>query len=202
MFLVWKVSKLWPLLRGAYKSSLSHKPRPSKAVKTQWRVGQKLAPFKSHPFSSYVIVITLLFHALNLVPLFFSNIFCVDLSFSVVSCPEQFNPVNGSMNCLHPLGSFSFRSTCGFSCDEGYELVPSNSTSLQCGASGSWNDSQPHCSGMTSEQNLHVAGTKCDQLKKQMYTYAEINSQILMTFVERYIKGHWRPSKTVTVVNS
>ena len=101
------------------------------------------------------------------------------ISFSVVPCPALSNPVNGSMNCHHLLGSFSYRSTCGFTCDEGYELVPSNSTSLQCGASGRWNNSQPQCSGMSLEHNLHVPGTNSDWLEKQMYTYAETISQIL-----------------------
>ena len=98
----------------------------------------------------------------------FSNAFSVDFSLSVVPCPGLSIPVNGSMDCHHPLGSFSYRSTCGFTCDEGYELVPSNSTSLECRASGQWNDSQPQCSGMTPESkllcSLHIFTQLCAQL--------------------------------------
>ena len=76
-------------------------------------------------------------------------IFCINLSFTVVSCSELSSPTNGSMKCQNPLGSFNYRSTCAFTCDAGYRLVPSSPTSLQCGASGRWSGSQPQCSGMT-----------------------------------------------------
>ncbi|XP_042178504.1 E-selectin [Oncorhynchus tshawytscha] len=49
------------------------------------------------------------------------------------------------MACSHPLGSFSYLSTCTFTCEEGYERLASSSATLQCGASGQWNDSQPQC---------------------------------------------------------
>ncbi|XP_052321807.1 E-selectin-like isoform X1 [Oncorhynchus keta] len=63
----------------------------------------------------------------------------------VVSCSELYEPGKGSMACSHPLGSFSYLSTCTFTCEEGYERLASSSATLQCGASGQWNDSQPQC---------------------------------------------------------
>ncbi|XP_045061351.1 E-selectin-like isoform X2 [Coregonus clupeaformis] len=63
----------------------------------------------------------------------------------VVLCSELYEPGKGSMTCSHPLGSFSYLSTCTFTCEEGYERVASRSATLQCGASGLWNDSQPQC---------------------------------------------------------
>ncbi|XP_055799804.1 E-selectin-like isoform X1 [Salvelinus fontinalis] len=63
----------------------------------------------------------------------------------VVLCSELYEPEKGSMACSHPLGSFSYLSTCTFTCEEGYERLASSSATLQCGASGQWNDSQPQC---------------------------------------------------------
>ncbi|XP_042178665.1 P-selectin-like [Oncorhynchus tshawytscha] len=63
----------------------------------------------------------------------------------VVLCSELYEPGKGSMACSHPLGSFSYLSTCTFTCEEGYERLASSSATLQCGASGQWNDSQPQC---------------------------------------------------------
>ncbi|XP_045543903.1 E-selectin isoform X3 [Salmo salar] len=60
-------------------------------------------------------------------------------------CSELYEPGKGSMACSHPLGSFSYLSTCTFTCEEGYERLASSSATLQCGASGQWNDSQPQC---------------------------------------------------------
>ncbi|CDR00991.1 unnamed protein product, partial [Oncorhynchus mykiss] len=63
----------------------------------------------------------------------------------LVLCSELYEPGNGSMACSHPLGSFSYLSTCTFTCEEGYERLAYSSATLQCGASGQWNDSQPQC---------------------------------------------------------
>ncbi|KAL1022888.1 hypothetical protein UPYG_G00033780 [Umbra pygmaea] len=61
----------------------------------------------------------------------------------LVRCTELCEPGRGKMACSHPLGSFSFLSTCEFICDEGYEI--SSSPVLRCGASGQWNSSHPQC---------------------------------------------------------
>ncbi|XP_051581061.1 E-selectin-like isoform X4 [Myxocyprinus asiaticus] len=63
----------------------------------------------------------------------------------LVQCPELKDPQEGSMQCHHPMGNFSYQSTCEFVCEEGYKLGDSSSSTLFCGASGHWNDSQPYC---------------------------------------------------------
>ncbi|XP_066548802.1 E-selectin [Amia ocellicauda] len=60
-----------------------------------------------------------------------------------VQCDTLETPSNGSLHCVHPLGNFSFNSTCEFACDKGYRLV--GSSSLACGAAGQWSDLQPQC---------------------------------------------------------
>ncbi|KAJ7332409.1 hypothetical protein JRQ81_014589, partial [Phrynocephalus forsythii] len=47
------------------------------------------------------------------------------------------------MNCSHPLGKFSYRSNCGFSCDNGFEL--SGPATLQCLPFGNWTAEIPQC---------------------------------------------------------
>ncbi|XP_036438467.1 sushi, von Willebrand factor type A, EGF and pentraxin domain-containing protein 1-like [Colossoma macropomum] len=63
----------------------------------------------------------------------------------VVQCSDLTEPLHSSMQCDHPLGSFSYQSSCEFTCEEGYTLTPSSSSKLMCEASGHWNDSQPIC---------------------------------------------------------
>uniref|UniRef100_A0A8C1S7B9 E-selectin n=1 Tax=Cyprinus carpio TaxID=7962 RepID=A0A8C1S7B9_CYPCA len=62
-----------------------------------------------------------------------------------VRCPELIKPQKGQMQCLHSLDIFSYQSTCEFMCEEGYTLRDSSSSTLLCGATGHWNDSQPTC---------------------------------------------------------
>ncbi|XP_050948113.1 E-selectin-like isoform X2 [Labeo rohita] len=63
----------------------------------------------------------------------------------LVQCPELTKPQKGQMQCQHPMGSFSYQSTCEFVCEEGYTVQDSSSSTLFCGATGHWNDSQPTC---------------------------------------------------------
>ena len=72
------------------------------------------------------------------------------LSSTVVQCQNLIPPSRGSMKCSDPLGPSSYGSTCVFTCDEGYEFdgSPSNTLTLQCQSSGSWNASQLPCVGM------------------------------------------------------
>ncbi|XP_069050188.1 E-selectin [Lepisosteus oculatus] len=60
-----------------------------------------------------------------------------------VQCGALVIPSKGSMNCVHPLGNFSFGSACEFACEKGYRLTSSDTRA--CTASGQWNDSQPQC---------------------------------------------------------
>ncbi|KAL7887923.1 hypothetical protein AOLI_G00028970 [Acnodon oligacanthus] len=63
----------------------------------------------------------------------------------VVRCSDMTEPLHGSMQCDHPLGSFGHQSSCEFSCEEGYTLTGSSSSRLTCEASGHWNGFQPTC---------------------------------------------------------
>nr|XP_055042280.1 E-selectin isoform X4 [Misgurnus anguillicaudatus] len=64
----------------------------------------------------------------------------------LVQCSKLTTPNNGAMHCHHdPKGNFSSQSTCEFACEEGYTLQTSSSSTLLCGATGHWNDSQPSC---------------------------------------------------------
>ncbi|GLD50237.1 E-selectin [Lates japonicus] len=64
---------------------------------------------------------------------------------TLVQCPELSDPAEASVMCSNPLGHSSYQSSCVFTCNEGYVLADSPSNTLQCGASGSWNASQPSC---------------------------------------------------------
>ncbi|XP_065422971.1 P-selectin-like isoform X2 [Chrysemys picta bellii] len=46
-------------------------------------------------------------------------------------------------DCSHPLGEFSYKSTCKFQCQEGFELQGLDT--LQCLASGNWTAAAPEC---------------------------------------------------------
>ncbi|CAN9500485.1 unnamed protein product [Ophioblennius macclurei] len=63
----------------------------------------------------------------------------------LVKCQELSSPARGSVKCSDPLARSSYRSTCVFTCDEGYVLAGSTSSTLQCEASGRWNASRPSC---------------------------------------------------------
>ncbi|XP_060088433.1 P-selectin [Heteronotia binoei] len=62
----------------------------------------------------------------------------------VVKCKEVdaiHHPL--SINCSHPLGYFSYKSSCTFSCDEGFEM--SGPDTLQCSPYGNWTAQMPQC---------------------------------------------------------
>uniref|UniRef100_A0A3B1J4K4 E-selectin n=1 Tax=Astyanax mexicanus TaxID=7994 RepID=A0A3B1J4K4_ASTMX len=75
-----------------------------------------------------------------------------------VQCSEISEPLHATMQCNHPLGIFSYQSTCEFSCQEGYTLTSSSSSKLMCEATGQWNDSKPICEGKKLLTGLTVAG--------------------------------------------
>nr|XP_008168668.2 L-selectin isoform X2 [Chrysemys picta bellii] len=52
-------------------------------------------------------------------------------------------------DCSHPLGEFSYNSTCKFQCQEGFELQGLDT--LQCLASGNWTAAAPECAGGCQE---------------------------------------------------
>ncbi|XP_056125180.1 E-selectin isoform X1 [Rhinichthys klamathensis goyatoka] len=91
----------------------------------------------------------------------------------LVQCPELIKPQEGEMRCNHPMGQFSYQSSCEFVCEEGYKLRDNSSSTLFCGAAGRWNDSQPtceihHCPALDSPVNGELSctlsfsyGSKC-----------------------------------------
>ncbi|XP_043860553.1 P-selectin [Dromiciops gliroides] len=62
-----------------------------------------------------------------------------------VKCPELILPKPMLMNCSHPLGNFSYESTCIFYCPEGQVL--NSSPEIKCQAEGKWSEKMPTCQG-------------------------------------------------------
>ncbi|XP_028344496.1 P-selectin isoform X4 [Physeter macrocephalus] len=60
-----------------------------------------------------------------------------------VTCAPLPNPQNGTKTCVQPLGDSSYKTTCQFTCDEGFSL--SGPERLDCTPSGHWTDSPPTC---------------------------------------------------------
>ncbi|XP_066480245.1 P-selectin [Tiliqua scincoides] len=63
---------------------------------------------------------------------------------NVVKCSD-FDTVHRPlhMNCSHPFGTFSYSSSCSFSCNEGFKI--SYPATLQCLSSGIWTAEMPQC---------------------------------------------------------
>nr|XP_025733846.1 L-selectin isoform X1 [Callorhinus ursinus] len=61
----------------------------------------------------------------------------------VIQCEPLEAPDLGSMDCSHPLGNFSFISTCTFNCSEGTDLIGIEETT--CGPFGTWSSQEPTC---------------------------------------------------------
>ncbi|XP_062963118.1 E-selectin [Cynocephalus volans] len=61
----------------------------------------------------------------------------------VVTCEAQEAPEHGSLVCTHPVGSFSYNSSCSVSCERGY--LPSSTDTTQCTSSGEWSAPTPAC---------------------------------------------------------
>ncbi|XP_064226842.1 E-selectin isoform X1 [Aotus nancymaae] len=61
----------------------------------------------------------------------------------VVNCTALESPEHGSLVCSHPLGNFSYNSSCSVSCDRGY--LPSSTEATQCTSSGEWSAPIPAC---------------------------------------------------------
>nr|XP_047936224.1 P-selectin-like isoform X3 [Anser cygnoides] len=60
-----------------------------------------------------------------------------------ITCPMLRAPEHGQMNCSHLYGSFTFTSTCAFSCQPGFELK--GSQSRVCMAMRTWTGDTPRC---------------------------------------------------------
>ncbi|XP_035188743.1 E-selectin-like isoform X3 [Oxyura jamaicensis] len=60
-----------------------------------------------------------------------------------ISCPVLEPPSRGRLNCSHPHGSFTYNSTCAFSCEDGF--VQMGARLLRCQATGNWTSHSPVC---------------------------------------------------------
>ncbi|XP_040842738.1 P-selectin isoform X1 [Ochotona curzoniae] len=60
-----------------------------------------------------------------------------------ITCTPLLSPQNGTLTCIQPRGDASYKSTCQFSCDEGFSL--SGPERLDCTPSGQWTGSAPTC---------------------------------------------------------
>ena len=64
----------------------------------------------------------------------------------IVSCPPLTDPDNGTFTCLlGDDGVLSYKDTCSFACNTGYELTGSGNRT--CQSDGSWSGSLSLCSG-------------------------------------------------------
>ncbi|CAK7310975.1 SELL [Vulpes lagopus] len=61
----------------------------------------------------------------------------------VIQCEPLEAPDLGTMDCSHPLGDFSFTSTCTFNCSMGTDLIGIEETT--CGPFGNWSSQEPTC---------------------------------------------------------
>ncbi|NXM76806.1 LYAM2 protein, partial [Serilophus lunatus] len=65
----------------------------------------------------------------------------------VKSCDALKKPDHGSLECNHPLGNFSYNSSCTAQCEEGYELTALES--VHCNSSGVWSAPLAACKAVT-----------------------------------------------------
>ncbi|XP_004464219.2 E-selectin isoform X2 [Dasypus novemcinctus] len=69
----------------------------------------------------------------------FSGLKCEE----VVTCNARKDPEHGRLVCTHPLGDFSYNSSCSVSCEKGY--IPSSPKATQCTSSGEWSAPNAVC---------------------------------------------------------
>ncbi|KAJ0065113.1 hypothetical protein NL108_005595, partial [Boleophthalmus pectinirostris] len=91
----------------------------------------------------------------------------------LIQCPELSNPQWGLVTCLHPVGPFSYQSTCMFTCEEGYELTGSPTHTLLCEPTGQWNASGPSCAAVQCPaiSVMENAVVNCEGDAKTKYAY-------------------------------
>lgn len=93
----------------------------------------------------------------------------------LMQCENLSDPEWGSVNCSHPLGLFSYRSTCAFACDEGYVLTGSQTDTLICEPTGQWNATQPsctavQCTALSEKSNLIMT---CDDTENARFSFGK-----------------------------
>ncbi|XP_028936081.1 P-selectin isoform X2 [Ornithorhynchus anatinus] len=60
-----------------------------------------------------------------------------------VQCKPLLTPQQGRMSCVHPVGDSGYKSTCQFTCHEGFSL--NGSETLSCTEAGLWTAPPPTC---------------------------------------------------------
>ncbi|KAF2988163.1 hypothetical protein EK904_013697 [Melospiza melodia maxima] len=86
----------------------------------------------------------------------------------VESCDPLEKPDHGSLECHHPLGDFSYNSSCTVQCEEGYELTALES--VLCTSAGLWSAPLAACKAVTCPA-LHVpahGAVNCSQPSEQL----------------------------------
>ncbi|NWT00137.1 LYAM3 protein, partial [Mionectes macconnelli] len=66
---------------------------------------------------------------------------------AAMKCSALTTPKMGQASCSHPLGDFTFGSTCAFSCQKGFVLMGPGS--LKCTAMGTWTGDTPQCKAIS-----------------------------------------------------
>ncbi|KFW83048.1 P-selectin, partial [Manacus vitellinus] len=64
-----------------------------------------------------------------------------------IKCSALTTPKMGQASCSHPLGDFTFGSTCAFSCQKGFVLM--GPESRKCTAMGTWTGDTPQCKAIS-----------------------------------------------------
>ena len=108
---------------------------------------------------------------------------------TVVKCDKDkiTVPSNGSVECTHQYGNFSYNSSCQYSCEEGYRL--SMSRPLTCTASADWSDQPPTCECESKSKNTMFCAVVTNIFKKLFYFV----SHNLHNLVQREVHS-WNPS--------
>ncbi|NXE68274.1 LYAM2 protein, partial [Calcarius ornatus] len=86
----------------------------------------------------------------------------------VERCDPLEKPDHGSLECHHPLGAFSYNSSCKVQCEEGYELTALES--VHCTSAGLWSAPLAACKAVTCpalETPAHGA-VNCSQPSGQL----------------------------------
>ncbi|XP_035997169.1 E-selectin isoform X3 [Fundulus heteroclitus] len=93
----------------------------------------------------------------------------------LVQCQDLSAPARGSMNCSDPLGKFSYRSSCEFTCKEGYKLDESSSRTVKCESSGKWSAPKPSCVAVQcpSLQNPDNGYITCEDDANLSFSYGK-----------------------------
>ncbi|XP_054443534.1 P-selectin [Pteronotus mesoamericanus] len=69
-----------------------------------------------------------------------------------ITCAPLLSPQNGTMTCVQPLGRASYKSTCQFTCNEGFSLF--GPERLDCTPSGHWTGPPPTCEAVRCPELL------------------------------------------------